>query len=164
MDLKSTIISCIFICFFIVLFILDKSLNKEPQIISEPNIVSLESKPTYINPREDLYKALVNYGIKYPDIVYAQAVLETGNFTSKLCKNYNNLFGLYNSQTQEFFRFHHWIESVEAYKNKVQYKYKCGEDYFEFLERIGYAEDTLYISKLKSILKNENFMYKNCTQ
>ena len=33
----------------------------------------------------------------------------------------------------------------------IQYRYKNDEDYYHFLDRIGYAEDSLYIQKIKSI-------------
>jgi mannosyl-glycoprotein endo-beta-N-acetylglucosaminidase len=33
-------------------------------------------------------------GLKHPEIVYAQAVLETGNFSSTIFKENNNLFGM----------------------------------------------------------------------
>ena len=35
----------------------------------------------------------------------------------------------------------------------IQYKYKNNEDYYHFLDRIGYAEDSLYNNKLKNIIK-----------
>lgn len=99
---------------------------------------------------EGIYAACDYYGIQYPDIVVSQAILETGFFKSDLCLNRNNLFGLFNSRTMDFYAFDHWTESVKAYKNKVQYRYKEG-DYYDWLEHIGYAEDTLYVSKLKTI-------------
>lgn len=60
------------------------------------------------------------------------------------------MFGLYNSYKHEFFEFDHWSESVKAYYDLIQYRYTEG-DYFKWLEKIGYAEDTLYVSKVKSI-------------
>lgn len=103
-------------------------------------------------PKEGLMGALLYYEVKHPDIVYAQALLETGRFTSPLCVKYNNLFGLYNSSKEDYYRFNHWVESVEAYIKFVQYKYKPPNDYYEFLDRIGYAEDSTYIEKLKIIV------------
>lgn len=71
--------------------------------------------------------------------------------------NGNNLFGLYNSKERKYHTFDHWAKSVEAYVKLVQYKYKGDYDkppdeYYKFLENIGYAEDTLYISKLRRIV------------
>ena len=38
---------------------------------------------------ENLYAALKKHGIKYPKIVLAQAILETGRFRSRVCNEYN---------------------------------------------------------------------------
>lgn len=102
---------------------------------------------------EGLYKACEYYEIQQPDIVVAQAILETGFFKSDLCLKQHNLFGLFNSRTMDFYSFDHWTESVKAYRDKVQYRYQDG-DYYDWLERIGYAEDSLYVSKLKNIRIN----------
>ena len=102
---------------------------------------------------EGLYKACDYYEIQQPDIVVAQAILETGFFKSDLCLKQHNLFGLFNSRTMDFYSFDHWTESVKAYRDKVQYRYQDG-DYYDWLERIGYAEDSLYVSKLKNIRIN----------
>lgn len=108
------------------------------------------------SPKEGLKEALEYYNVKYPHIVYAQAVLETGNFTSNLCIEGNNLFGLYDSKNMRFFRFNHWTESVKGYINMIQYRYKPDDShYYKFLKDIGYAEDSLYIEKIKHIVKNE---------
>lgn len=125
--------------------------NKEEPMVH----VKLE-QPDFLmsdNPKEDLMKVLEYYDVLHPEIVYAQAVLETGHFRSKVCKEYNNLFGLYNSSTKDYYKFNHWTESVIAYINYIQYRYTPPNNYYKFLERIGYAEDSLYVSKLKNIVK-----------
>ena len=98
---------------------------------------------------ENLYAALKKHGIKYPKIVLAQAILETGRFRSRVCNEYNNLFGLRHSKG--YYSFDHWEESVIAYKNKVQYKRRDGEGYYSFLKRIGYASAPDYINKVREI-------------
>lgn len=98
-----------------------------------------------------LYLALEHYNIKHPRVVLAQAKLETGNYTSRHCIKGNNLFGLYNSKKKKYFQFNHWSESIEAYKDMIEYKHKEGEDYYKFLIRISYASDPNYISKVKQI-------------
>lgn len=113
-------------------------------------------KPEFFNqcPKDGLVDALDYYEIAYPEIVYAQALLETGYFKSDLCVRHNNLFGLYNSKKRRYFRFNHWTESVKAYKEMIQYRYKPPGDYYKFLKRIHYASDPQYIKKLKK-LENE---------
>lgn len=88
------------------------------------------------SPEESLIAALDYYGVKHLEIVYAQAILETGHFRSKVCKEYNNLFGLYNSRAKDY----------------IQYRYKPPNDYYKFLSDIGHAEDPEYINKLKRIV------------
>lgn len=105
--------------------------------------------------KEGLIDALKYYDIQHPDIVYAQAVLETGHFKSEGCLKHNNLFGLYNSKAKRYCRFNHWTESVIAYKEWIQRRYKPPEDYYEFLKRIHYARDPEYIKKLKKIVNGQ---------
>ena len=90
--------------------------------------------------------------IKYPKIVLAQAILETGWFKSSVCRNKHNLFGLTNPRTGNYYEFNHWTESVSAYKSKVQYKYSGG-NYLLWLDKIGYAEEKTYVRALIKVLK-----------
>lgn len=111
------------------------------------NLELLELELTFPN----LLKVIQYYNIKHPRIVIAQAIQETGWFRSRVCRQYNNLFGLTNPETNEYFRFDHWSESVRAYYTTVQYRYKGG-NYYKWLQEIGYAEDKLYIYRLKTIV------------
>lgn len=127
----------------------------EPPEVKVVHIVN-EEQPDFFSksPQEGLIEALEYYGVKHPQIVYAQAVLETGHFKSDLCLNGNNLFGLYNSKKHRYYTFDHWKDCIIAYKEMIQYKYKDGDDYLNFLKEIGYAEDSEYICKLKELIKN----------
>ena len=131
--------------------------DKPPEIKVVLHIDNKEKQLDFFSksPQEGLMEALEYYGVKHPKIVHAQAVLETGHFKSDLCLNDNNLFGLYNSKRGKYHKFDHWTESVIAYKDFIQYKYKPPEDYYKFLQRVGYAKDSNYISKLKRIV-NKN--------
>ena len=99
---------------------------------------------------ENLYAALKRHGIKYPKIVLAQAILETGRFRSRVCNENNNLFGLRHSKG--YYSYGHWEESVIAYRDKVQYKYRDNENYYSFLKRIGYARAKDYVEKVREIV------------
>lgn len=127
----------------------------EPPEVKVVHIVN-EEQPDFFSksPQEGLIEALEYYGVKHPQIVYAQAVLETGHFKSDLCLNGNNLFGLYNSKKHRYYTFDHWKDCIIAYKEMIQYKYKDGDDYLNFLKEIRYAEDSEYICKLKELIKN----------
>ena len=107
------------------------------------------------SPEEGLKEALAYYGIKCPNIVYAQAVLETGHFKSDVCQSKNNLFGLYDSNNKKYYEFDHWSESVLAYKNYIQSKYKSDSSYYRFLKSINYAQDPTYVNKVKQIAERK---------
>lgn len=85
--------------------------------------------------------------ILYSNIVYAQARLETGNFKSQVFKENNNLFGFVGNNG--YIKYNSWQESVKDYK-EWQNKYYVRGDYYTFLKRVGYAEDTSYIYKLRN--------------
>lgn len=128
-----------------------------------PDKTLLASQDTIITPEfynqtaeEGLQAALEYYDLHHPDIVYAQAILETGYFKSQGCLRDNNLFGLYNSTKNKYHKFDHWTLSVIGYKEWIQRRYKPPENYYNFLSRIHYAEDPTYISKLKQIVKKEH--------
>jgi len=87
--------------------------------------------------------------ILYPEIVFKQALLETGNFQCSNCSmDHNNLFGFW--YKGKYLEFDSWQESVEYYSRWQQRHFKGG-DYYEFLKEIGFAEDPEYIKKLKGI-------------
>lgn len=127
-----------------------KKYNEKHQIEIE---IEHSPAPAFFNqsPEEGLVEALDYYEIQYPQIVYAQALLETGHFTSSVCKKYNNLFGLYNSKIRDYYSFEHWSDSVKAYRDCVQYKYKGNTDYYTFLVNLPYAMDPNYINKIKQL-------------
>ncbi len=87
-----------------------------------------------------------NLEIQHPDIVMAQTKLETGNFKSYLFRVSNNLFGFRNYNGYK--KYKTWQASVEDYSKWQSKHYKKG-DYYKYLKQINYAEDSLYIYKLK---------------
>lgn len=117
--------------------------------------VKLEQPEFFLadTPTKELVKEACEYfGLKHSEIVVAQSILETGHYHSDNCVKHNNLFGLYNSKRKQYYKFDKWWKSVVAYRDMIQYRYKGG-DYYEWLQKIGYAEDPSYISKVKGIVK-----------
>lgn len=107
------------------------------------------------------------YNIKFPHIVAAQARLETANYSSSNFMINNNLFGMKSNERftvgepngiyQYYFN---WTMSIIDY-GIWQYKHlpkhiETEEDYLLWLEKYGYAEDSLYTKKLYAISKNLN--------
>lgn len=139
------------------MYILEGNTNTPPQE-SNDSKDTVAHKPTFYDKsaKEGLKEALEFYNIQHSDVVYAQAILETGHFKSAGCLEYNNLFGLYDSANKRYYKFNHWTESIEAYKELIQSKYEPPNDYYRFLSRIHYAEDPGYIIKLKQIVRKRN--------
>ena len=120
------------------------------QLQNKMAYVRFGTKPNKELNIENLMATLRQFDVKFPQIVAAQALLETGYFTSRVCLENNNLFGLRRPSNGSYYTFNSWEESVKAYKDYVQYKYKGG-NYYDFLNRIGYAEDGSYVSKVANI-------------
>lgn len=128
-----------------------KPVKTEVQLQTQPieKVVTFDSvKHTTLNDA-NLMKELIRQGVQHPEIVLAQAQLETGFYRSDVCKKYNNLFGL--RHKNGYYKFNNWQESVTAYRDYVQYKYRGG-DYFAFLEKIGYAKEPKYTQYVKSLI------------
>ena len=98
----------------------------------------------------NLIDVIEEVGLNNQLFVLAQAVLETGHLSTPVCKNYHNLFGLYDSKHKDYYRFARWEDSVVGYRKFIQYRYKGG-NYLQFLKRIGYAEDPRYTSTVAKI-------------
>lgn len=104
----------------------------------------------------EVLKELKKQDVKFPEIVLAQSLLETGWYQCSGCSmDVNNLFGLYNSREKKYFPYANWKESIGGYKRGIQYKYfkKEYKDYYQFLDEIGYASDPQYTIKLKQLVK-----------
>lgn len=132
---------------------LRKSISRVPSVGNSKRIHSYRQW----NPRElnlkNLTDVITEVGLSNKLFVLAQAMLETGNFSSRVCKEYNNLFGLYDSKNRDYYRFERWEDSVVGYRKMIQYRYKGG-NYLNFLKRIGYSEDPRYITKVAKMAKS----------
>lgn len=146
----------LFICLFIII------------IVSTTRNLSM--KYDFIDSSIDdtaLYNKIENSGILYADVVFAQAKLESGNFTSNVFLCDNNLFGMKQPKVrktlslgksqQGYASYMTWKLSVEDYKlwqtsvlkNK---KIKTQDEYLGYIGRI-YAEDGSYVRKIKSMMR-----------
>lgn len=98
--------------------------------------------------KSNVLAELKKQNVPHPHVVLKQSILETGHYTSKVCKTHNNIFGI--RRGNKYVAYNSWVDCVADYKKKISKRYKGG-DYYEFLKNLGYAEDELYISKLKGI-------------
>lgn len=127
--------------------------KKENTIVEKEDSVSVQWRQNhFLLSEENLYNELVAQGVDFPEIVTAQAILETGHFKSYACLQQNNLFGLRDNKGK-YMSFPHWTDAVAAYKKYIQrYNHPVPEDYYAYLQELGYAEDPQYIDKLKQIV------------
>lgn len=134
------------------------------------NITILTKEGTYAISHENAFneQLLKEYikelNIAFPEIVFAQAKLESGNFKGKMFLENHNLFGMkkpsIRSTTAKGEQYGHayydsWKESVLDYalwSCRYLSHVKTKEQYLDYLAN-NYAEDTLYIKKLHSIIK-----------
>lgn len=103
-----------------------------------------------------VFEMLLRKKVKEPHIVLAQAKIETGNYTSRLCRQGNNLFGI--KLKGRYAHFKSVDECIDRYLDKIQYKYREGhETYYAFLKRIKYATNPNYINTVRRVEKEIRF-------
>ena len=110
--------------------------NNDPEVVPELTV-------------ENVKEAIIDAGIKFPEIVLKQAILETGWLKCTKCSlNKNNIFGFY--YKKKYISFDNWLECIDYYKRWQDRHYKGG-DYYQFLKDVGYATSPTYVQKLKQI-------------
>lgn len=146
------------------------SMNTKSDIVFE----QLEFSP------DNLKKYLKFKKIKHPEVVYAQALLESANFTSRIFKENHNLDGMKYVDTLEckkrgikyrptvaigkqhgHARYKSWQSCIDDYA-LWQSIFKrtpmtTQEEYLKLLARHGYAEDKRYVPVLRVIMKQNKF-------
>lgn len=159
--------------FLLLMVIVSFALPKETMerfIPSEKEVIVIDSNENGFT-EDKLIKELDRLNFRFPHIVLAQSMLETGNFTSTIFKENHNLFGMKQARvrintakgTHRGHAFYNnWMESVidyGFYSSRYLGKLKTEKDYFQYLSE-HYAEDINYVSRLKSIIKREGLKEK----
>jgi uncharacterized FlgJ-related protein len=162
----------VLVCVLIILvltsifaFIGLKRINDVSNISNETKAIIIKENTKFS--KDKLKEYILDLNIRFPHIVFAQAILETNEFKSNLFKENSNLFGMKeatkrpttNSGVENGHAYYNsWRESVQdyamfaaAYLNNL----KTEEEYFQYL-RANYAEDSEYVEKLKKIIKEFN--------
>jgi len=116
--------------------------------------------------RDKLVEMLKELNVKYPHIVMAQSMIETGQWKSKIFLENNNLFGMKEAKmrvttaggTQYNHAFYnHWRESVYDYAF-YQCRYlgnvNSEGEYFQYLSA-NYAESPNYLNAIKTLIEKE---------
>jgi len=143
--------------------------------IEKPKVVYVDKfiiSHEYDSFSEDkLINEIASIKIKFPHIVYAQSILETGYWNSKIFVENNNLFGMKSASSRittsmcsinKHAYYKNWKESLydyALYQSSYLRKIKTEDEYFEYLSN-SYSTDPKYISKIKSIIKKKDLYSK----
>jgi len=156
----------------LVTYNLAKNVNAERYVQSlspEERLIILSSSDEFSE--EKFIHYLKELNVKFPYIVYAQAMLETGNFKSKVFRENNNLFGMKcatsRATTNKGEQYNHamfdtWRESImdyALYQSRYLNGIRSEEQYYSYLSS-SYAEDSGYVNKLRAIVDKENLKEK----
>lgn len=116
-----------------------------------------------------LVKIMKEMGVQHIDIALAQAILESGTFTSKMFKTKNNIFGMKVPGIREttainkkgYASYSSWLDSVRDYKLYQDYVTKnknVSRSKYLSIIASSYSTNPNYVPMLKKIIK-ENKQY-----
>jgi flagellum-specific peptidoglycan hydrolase FlgJ len=166
----STLVSLLSIFLFKLLFIPNISLKEVPSLKSKYEKICIAEVQNNFT-EEKFINKIKQLNLNYPHIAYAQAMLESGNFTSKIFKENNNMFGMKQARVRinlaKSTQYNHaYFETWEdclldfAFHRATYFsKLKTEQDYYNYLGKY-YAEDPSYVSKLKSMVNKHKLKDK----
>lgn len=114
--------------------------------------------------KDKLIEKIKKLNFRFPHIVYAQAILESGNFTSQVFKENNNMFGMREAKARinvangtnlNHAYYNTWEESLEDfayYYSTYLSRISTEEEYFAYLSQ-NYAESGDYVKNLKNVIE-----------
>ncbi len=129
----------------------------------------VEKRKDFIKTQDFDFNLYVEYlellNVRNKLTVLSQSILETNAFTSNIFYENNNLFGMKKPRIRQtkatgtnrgHATYDHWSDSVKDYYLWYDFMTQNKEynNYHAFLNIVGYAEDSEYILKLKSIENN----------
>ena len=130
-------------------------------------VISIESDSSKNSFSQDkLVEEIKRLNIKFPHIVMAQSIIETGHWSSEVFRHNHNLFGMKEARvrinTAEGTNLNHayyrnWRESLydyAFYQSRYLGEIKTEKSYFQYLSR-SYAESPNYVSSIRRIISEE---------
>ena len=158
---QTTKILCISAFIIIALFVLTAS-SKNIETVNE----EINSSFT----REALIEEIKCHEFKYPDLILAQALLETGHFKSTIFKENNNLFGMRQPRKRYTLCkgsnlnhgvYDNWKVSVEdrMIYDTLYLKDMTRTQYLRFLDKV-YCKSGYYSRTLENLIKKNDL--KEC--
>ena len=154
----------------LILFLGLTNAPRDPKIITETEKILIVNELNEFS-EEKLISRIDELNFKFPHIVLAQSILETGHYESKIFKENHNLFGMKEARvrlnlaegTQHGHAYYeNWEESVTDYAlwySTYAYKCKTEKQLFRLLDK-QYAEASSYVSSLQHIIKVNNLKEK----
>lgn len=124
---------------------------------------------------DKLYVKIQESDILFPDVVFAQAIIESGYFSSEVFKCNSNLFGMKHPKLRTtlsmgksdsgYAWYLNWKLSVYDYKLWQNFTLRnknitSQQDYLNLIGRI-YAEDGRYVKKLEQIIQKNKKIKQN---
>lgn len=115
---------------------------------------------------DNVYSLIIQLNIEHPDIVMAQCILESGSFSSEICKEANNIVGMkvpkYRPTVCLGVHKGHavyvsWRECLIDYAlwQSAYCKGLTREEYFKYLDKV-YSQVDDYSERIKRVIKSRN--------
>ena len=132
-------------------------------IAKETNSRIKEADRFLIFSEQNFRSYLLEINVMHPDVILAQAKIETGNFQSAIFRENKNLFGMKKAKKRKTTAigenrghavYENWKQSVKDLKiwqDKYASKYKSKKQYLNYLKEV-YAEDENYINLINKII------------
>lgn len=132
----------------------------------EEGVFALEAEEDTFS-QEALVEELKRLNVRYPHIILAQSILETGHFSSRIFIENNNLFGMKEAKARSTTAlgtqlghayYDDWKQSVMDYalfQNAYMNKIRKEKQYLKYLDK-NYAEASNYDATLLQIIEREN--------
>lgn len=136
--------------------------------IEEKMMVITEAQDSSFS-QAKLVQMLKDLNVRFPHIVMAQAMIESGHFQSNIFRTNHNLFGMKQARMRcttakgtnlAHAYYDNWKESVYDYaffQSRYLHDLKTEEQYLEYLER-NYAEAKNYDLMIKRVIENEGLL------
>lgn len=116
---------------------------------------------------ENLTKMLKDLNVRFPHIVMAQAMIESGHFQSNIFRSNHNLFGMKQARARcttakgtelGHAYYHNWKESVYDYaffQSRYLNDLRTEQAYLDYLDR-NYAEAPEYDKAILRVIEHQN--------
>ena len=157
-----TVMMKLFVIFVVLISLFGLTIQSTKQNRTESEVMIIMAEH-YEFSADKLIGMIKKMNFKYPYIVYAQAILESSNFHSRIFIENHNIFGMKQAVIRitkslgtqyEHAYYKNWMESLDdyaLYSSTYLSPLNTESEYFNYLGQ-NYAEDTQYVSKLKQII------------